>query len=610
MKRSISALLGSCFMLMVAGCYTYPAAPKATLGDTYTKREKDKSDDMFKGMTSLSLADAQRIAIKNNPTYISATQAIAAARMRYYQAWGAYMPTIGLSTGVTRSISWTHHGAGNTPADHPKDRATNFSSGLSANLLLFDGFAREFELLSSKRGVKYQQNLEANACRTLMKAVATAYNAVLLAIENRRIAIEDRNFQMSSLKDTKYKFDAGVVPLSEVLNFEILVNNAEVSKISADYNYETAIYALAVLMGYPEGTLPATLTYTDDYKKYTPVLPAVEIYLDAALQHRPDLKAYREELAMTKYALYKTYSSFSPTVSAFAELGFNSSHRSYSGYGDRSTASTTNTPSFAYGLSANWTIFNGLVRYNKMREAQANVAISEYSVAAQWFTVVGEVRAAYANYVQSIRQTNLYKKSRDLSAKQRNLVDDEYRAGNAELTRLNEAQRDLVAAETNLASSYINIQNAKAQLDSVVGVNTAEYYATSLGATSVVPGLETYKETKNATAKNKKCMIQEDKEAVLQDVKDAYNHVVNKLFNNSTKTTKKAVVAKKVVKAPAKKATVKKAAPKAAVKKAAKPVAKKATPKATVKKAAKPAAKKAAKAPVIPADPTKVPTVK
>jgi hypothetical protein len=56
------------------------------------------------------------------------------------------------------------------------------------------------------------------------------------------------------------------------------------------------------------------------------------------------------------------------------------------------------------------------------------------------------------------------------------LVDDEYRAGNAELTRLNEAQRDLVSAETSLASSYINVQNAKAQLDSVVGGNTAEYY--------------------------------------------------------------------------------------------------------------------------------------
>ena len=78
--------------------------------------------------------------------------------------------------------------------------------------------------------------------------------------------------------------------------------------------------------------------------------------------------------------------------------------------------------------------------------------------------------------MQTVRQTRIYEKTQELSKKQRDLVDEEYRAGNAELTRLNEAQRDLVRAETNLASSYIAIQNAKAQLDSAVGANTAEFY--------------------------------------------------------------------------------------------------------------------------------------
>ncbi|MBO5764658.1 MAG: TolC family protein, partial [Lentisphaeria bacterium] len=102
--------------------------------------------------------------------------------------------------------------------------------------------------------------------------------------------------------------------------------------------------------------------------------------------------------------------------------------------------------------------------------------------------------------------TRLYEKTRDLSAKQRDLVDDEYRAGNAELTRLNEAQRDLVQAETNLAASYISIQNAKAQLDEVVGVNTAEYYlSTERKAITAAPGLESYQvsEPKAADADKK-----------------------------------------------------------------------------------------------------------
>ena len=476
-----------------SGCYEYPKPPSATLGDSYTQRERDKAEEMFKDIKSLTLADAQRIAIQNNPNYISAAQSIDAARFRYYQAIGAYSPTLTAGFGLSESHTWK------------KDKGTAFSRGtgqrerdnsyvtttsLRANLLIFDGLAREFNVLASKRGVKYYEALEADACRTLMRTVATAYNTVLEAIENQRIAREDRKFQESSLKDTRYKFEAGAVPLSDVLNFEILANNAEVNMIAADYQYEVALYALAALMGFPQGQLPRDLNFPCDFKNNFGELPAVEIYLDAALANRPDLKAYRESLQISKYQLYQTYSSYSPTVTGYIDFGYNTNYNRPHQSGDDTH---TDNPSFSYGINAEWTIFNGLIRYNKMREYQANVAIADYAVASSWLNVVAEVRAAYANYIKSVKMTKLYEKTRNLSAKQRDLVDDEYRAGNAELTRLNEAQRDLVEAETNLAASYISIQNAKAQLDEVVGVNTAAYYlSTGKSAVNSAPGLESY----------------------------------------------------------------------------------------------------------------------
>ena len=54
-------------LVFLCGCYNYPPAPKATYGDTFTQREKDKNDEIFKGMKKLTLADAQRIALQNNP---------------------------------------------------------------------------------------------------------------------------------------------------------------------------------------------------------------------------------------------------------------------------------------------------------------------------------------------------------------------------------------------------------------------------------------------------------------------------------------------------------------------------------------------------------------
>lgn len=487
-KSFVQKTLALIAIVAVGGCYSYKPVPKSTLSDSFTHREKDASDKLLDGIEKLTLAQAQRIALKNNPSYIAAHHAIEAARFRYYQAMGAWLPSVKASFSLSQSHSWTRD------ADaHGKQQTNNFSTdtGLRASWLLFDGLAREFSIKAQKSSVEYQKEMDADHCRRMMYAVAQAYNNVLLAIAQRRIAEENRKFQQISLKDTNYKFQAGAVPLSDVLNFEILMNGADVDMITADYNYEISLYALAVLMGYPEGTLPAHIKFPIELDLNFHELPAVEIYLDAALANRPDLKAYRTQLETARYNLYTKYSAYSPTVSAFFDLGFGTSANTYRDWSYKRSHTYSNTPSISYGLSVEWTLFNGFARYNTMREYQANVAIADYNVANQWFTVVNEVRNAYANYIRNVKQTRLNKKIRDLAAKQRDLVDDEYRAGNAELTRLNEAQRDLVSYESSLATSYISVQNAKAQLDNAVGANTAAFYETRESAASDrAPGLE------------------------------------------------------------------------------------------------------------------------
>ena len=460
-----------------AGCYNYQRPPVATLGNSYTERQRDAADELLKGKKSLTLRDAQRIALKNNPNYISAYHAVEAARMRYYQALGAYSPTVTAGYSISNSDAWrtTYHAKGKDPSPHsPRTGKFGTSLGIEANWMLFDGFARYFRMKAAQSSRKYSQLMEEDACRTMMQAVSTAYNAVLLAVEQRRIAEADRKFQLDTLQNTKNKFEAGAAPLSDVLNFEILASNADVNLIAADYAYEVAVYALAVLMGYPDGTLPADMKFDGDFKEHSAELPAVEVFLNIALNNRPDLKAYREELNIAKYQVYQAWGAFSPTVNAYISYGLSTGASQDHDSSDRHTYAVD--MNFGYGVEATWTIFNGAIRYNKLREAQASMAIADYSVAAQWFKVIDEVRNAYANYNQNVKKTQLYIKIRNLSAKQRDLVNEEYRAGHAELTRLNEAQRDLVEAESNLASSFINIQNARAQLIAVVGGDGADFY--------------------------------------------------------------------------------------------------------------------------------------
>ncbi len=484
LSRGVAALLA----VAAAGCYSYKEPAAATFGDSYTQRKKDAAENLFNDITVLSLRDAQRIAIRNNPSYIAAFHSMEAARLKYLQAWGAYSPQITASFDLSGGTDWTIHATGlHSRQRHPRTESIRTQTGINASLLIFDGFARMFRLKAAKSGFDYQARMEEDACRTMMLAVSYAYNTVLLAKENRRIALEDKKFQESSLENTKHKFNAGAAPLSDVLNFEIYVKTAEVNLIDADYQYEVAIYALAQLMGYPDGTLPPHVKFPEGYSLEFAALPPVEIYLDAALANRPDLKAYREQLNIAKYQVYQSWGAYSPTITG--NVGWNISTLDNNGYANGYHWDSNDTTGLSYGISASWTVFDGAIRFNQLREAQATQAIAEYQVASKWFEVISEVRTAYANYVQNVKKTDLFAKVRQLSAKQRDLVKEEYDAGKAELTRLNEAQRDLVEAETSLASSYINVQNAKAQLISVVGGTTAEYYLSEAG-TGRYPGLD------------------------------------------------------------------------------------------------------------------------
>lgn len=163
--------VGAFGLLLAAagGCYEYPPPPAATMGDTYTQRKQDGADRLLDDITDLTLADAQRIAIRNNPTYIAAYHAVNAARMRYLQAWGAYSPTVSASFSLGDKQTWTRNTV-NTTGTPNYTEGISTSTAINVNWLVFDGLAREFSVLIYRHNFDYQKMLEEDEARTMMRA--------------------------------------------------------------------------------------------------------------------------------------------------------------------------------------------------------------------------------------------------------------------------------------------------------------------------------------------------------------------------------------------------------------------------------------------------------
>jgi outer membrane protein TolC len=456
-------------IVTAGGCYNYTPPPVATENDIYTARQKDASEELLAKISVLSLPEAQKISVKNNPNYISIYHAVNAARMRYYQSLGAYFPTItsNFNGGLTNN---QYNGQVNI--NNPNTNNLASSTSLNANWLLFDGFIREMNVSIAKYLADNKRQLEENARRILLNSVAIAYNDILLAIEQQRIARADMEFQLKNLKETQLKYQAGAVPLSDVLNFKILNNTATGSQIASEYRYNIAVYSLSALMGIPTAKLPS-------YIKFPPINPdtdehltSVDVYLDTALNNRPDLKSFRDLVKVAQYGVYRSYGAYSPTVSAYGTLDYTTSLTRYGGGNGGINHTYNNNPGSQVGIQAELLMFDGLKRENIVREFKAELSRAKFEAASAWISIIQEVRGAYDNYVQNIKQAKLYEKTLLLVNKQRDLVEEEYRAGNTELTRLNEAQRNVVEADTNLVQALVNVRKARAQLDASTNTNT------------------------------------------------------------------------------------------------------------------------------------------
>ena len=461
MKNTCCFLAAAAAGLLLTGCLT-EKTPLAISRGTFSEIKQEEHQTLPAGIKTLTLAQAQQIALKNNPSFLSMRYAIEAANAQYMKAFTAYMPTVDFTYSLSRSHTWSQN-----PDAGTSGRGLSSKPGLSASLVVFDSLQREMNILAAQHDLRGAEAAEQDARRLLLRAVAYAYNEVMLANAQIRIAKANMKFNYALLKETELKFEAGASPLSDALNFKVNYNTAESSRYSAEYAATAAKLALAQLLGLTEGVIPDSVEFPTMPSPDGEMLKSIDYYLDLALQNRPDLKQYREAYEAAKYSYYSTIGAFGPTVTLNMSMSYtqgrNRTHDQW--HKDSGSVSKPRSLGMNYGVNVNWELFSGGRRYFTMRAAEAGVTRAEYNVANTWIAVITDVRTAYENYQTNLKLVKLNQKNLELVRKQRDLVDREYKAGSTGITRLNEAQTALIDAETALVKAVINMNNAKAQLD-------------------------------------------------------------------------------------------------------------------------------------------------
>jgi hypothetical protein len=140
-------------------------------------------------------------------------------------------------------------------------------------------------------------------------------------------------------------------------------------------------------------------------------------------------------------------------------------------YGDYAVKSSYfNHPSFAYGITGSWNLFRGFGSLNELRRRKALEQAAFWGLNKKYLDVTTEVRDAL-DYCRNTRtQIDIFRSMKDWVLEQRNLIYSEYINGRETISRLNQAQSDLVEAQSSLALWQIQARKAEAQLNAALGI--------------------------------------------------------------------------------------------------------------------------------------------
>ncbi|MCP4114309.1 MAG: TolC family protein [Desulfobacteraceae bacterium] len=407
----------------------------------------------------LTLDEAWKAALDNYPGIQEARQRIDAARAVLKQAKSAYLPTVTAQGGI-KALDVTGQPDWN-PYLRVDDSYNEMSLGIRLTWLLFDGFSREANTLAAIHGVELRKERLADTRRLLLKAVATAYYQAQLAVEGMVVAKQNQEFNQILEKDARIKWQVGAAPEAEMLNFSVKALQAESDFQAAERDFKIVCAALAQLMALPEAHLPEDLYPVRITKKGGSPLETFESDYQFALAHRPDLKALDAGVLAQEQLLRAEKGNCYPDIALITGGGYM--------YEDDKTVKDQEEHETYVGVVASWDLYTGGLRTGKIREVNAELRALTQQRKQLLLAMGAAIRQSRDRAETAFETYERQKLTLELTQRIREHVATAYRAGALPLTRLNQAQTDLVRASGAVALTWIQYRIALVNLAAETG---------------------------------------------------------------------------------------------------------------------------------------------
>lgn len=403
----------------------------------------------------LTLADAEKIALKFHPQIAQANYLALAAQEAVTEARAGYLPTVNLyadAVGANNEGARITAGGLNNPSVY--DRA---AAGLQLNQLITD-FGHTANLMASSRYSAQAASQSANQTREqVLLGADTSYFSALAAQAVLRVArqtLDTRQVlldQITELATNKIKSEL------DVSFAQVEVQQARLLVEQAQNDAAAAMATLSTALGYSEFH---QFQLVDQPPQTNNVTGDVSDLVQTALSHRPELLSLRSDRDAAIHYARAERDARLPTVEAVGVAGLapwrNDSdlHYNYA----------------AGGVQLDLPVFAGGLYVSRQREAEFRARADDETLRSVQNDVIRDVRIAWLDVNDALEQLRTTEELTANAGESFTLAQARYTSGLSSIVELSDAQLNFTSAQIQEANARYNVFIQEANLNYQTGL--------------------------------------------------------------------------------------------------------------------------------------------
>jgi outer membrane protein TolC len=409
---------------------------------------------LLPAQTALSIADAIRMALDQNPALRASEAAEGAAAERMPQARAGFLPTIDYSESVQYgnnpvyvfgSLLEQHRFQASNfdlaRLNRP-DPLTNFSSRVSVEQTVFDGNRTRDAMRQARAGLGMTREQTRQLRTEVLEAVAEAYYAAVLAQENQRVSEQSLATAEADLQRAVTLREAGMATDADALSLRVARAEAQERLIRAENDLANAHARLNDLLGEP---LAAQYSLSSPLRPAAPVHSELAEFERQSLAERPE--ALQAGLAITQAEAGESIAraAFLPEIKVQGAFAANRQGFAARGGTDWMT-----------GATLHWNLFRGSADRARLSEARFLKVQREQELRRVSSGLQLQVRQAYLSLQAANRRMDVGEAAIAQAEEDHRITANRYEAGLANATELLRSQTALSEARTRYLAAVFD----------------------------------------------------------------------------------------------------------------------------------------------------------